>query len=71
MMQMLAGGRMLKGILGGSAAPRTFIPKLVELWRQGRFPVERLIARYPFADFARAWHDCETAAVVKPVLTME
>ena len=25
----------------------------------------------PFADFARAWHDCETAAVVKPVLTME
>jgi len=71
MMQMLAGGRTLKGILGGSAAPRTFIPKLVELWRQGRFPVERLIARYPFADFERAWHDCETAAVVKPVLTME
>jgi aryl-alcohol dehydrogenase len=71
MMQMLAGGRGLKGILGGSAAPRTFIPRLIEAWRQGRFPIERLIARYPFADFEQAWHDCESAAVVKPVLVME
>lgn len=71
MMQMLAGGRGLKGILGGSAAPRTFIPKLIEAWRQGRFPLERLIARYDFADFDKAWHDCESAAVVKPVLVME
>jgi len=67
---MLAHGRTLKGILGGSAAPRLFIPKLIDLWRQGRFPVERMIARYDFADFDRAWHDCETARVVKPVLMM-
>lgn len=70
MMQMLAGGRGLMGILGGSAAPRTFIPKLVDFWRQGRFPLERLIARYDFADFAQAWRDCEAGAVVKPVLVM-
>lgn len=70
MMQMLAGGRGLKGILGGSAAPRTFIPKLIEFWRQRRFPLEKLIARYPFAEFEKAWHDCESAAVVKPVLIM-
>ena len=71
MMQMLAGGRGLKGILGGSAAPRTFIPKLIEFWRQGRFPLEKLIARYPFGRFDEAWQDCESAAVVKPVLMME
>lgn len=70
MMAMLAHGRSMKGILGGSASPRLFIPKLVDLWRQGRFPVERMIARYPFHDFARAWHDCETAAAIKPVLMM-
>lgn len=70
MMAMLAHGRSLKGILGGSASPRLFIPKLIDLWRQGRFPVERMIARYDFADFGKAWHGCETAAVVKPVLMM-
>ncbi len=71
MTAMLASGRSLMGILGGSASPRLFLPRLIELWRQGRFPVERLIARYPFADFARAWADCESAAAVKAVLMME
>ena len=71
MMQMLAHGRSLKGILGGSASPRLFIPRLVALWQQGRFPVERLVARYRFADFAAAWSDCAAGTVVKPVLTME
>lgn len=71
MLGMLAHGRSMKGILGGSASPRLFIPKLVELWRQGRFPVERMIARYPFADFAQAWRDCEEARAIKPVLMME
>lgn len=71
MMQMLAGGRGLKGILGGSAAPRIVIPKLIDLWKQGRFPLERLITTYPFAEFDRAWQDCSAGAVVKPVLLME
>jgi aryl-alcohol dehydrogenase len=70
MMNMLAGGKKLTGILGGSANPRLFIPKLIEFWRQGRFPIEKLIARYPFAEFDKAWRDCEAAAVVKPVLVM-
>lgn len=71
MLRILAGGRSLKGILGGSAAPRTFVPVMIDLWRQGRFPVERLVTRYPFADFATAWDDCDAARVVKPVLVME
>lgn len=71
MLRILAGGRSLQGIIGGSAAPRTFVPLMIDLWRQGRFPVERLVTRYPFADFATAWDDCEAARVVKPVLVME
>ena len=71
MMNILAGGKKLVGILGGSANPRLFIPKLIEFWRQGRFPIEKLVTTYKFADFDKAWHDCEAAAVVKPVLMME
>ncbi|WP_126173547.1 NAD(P)-dependent alcohol dehydrogenase [Altericroceibacterium xinjiangense] len=71
MMDMLAGGKTLTGILGGSANPRLFIPKLIDFWRQGRFPLEKLIARYSFKDFDQAWDDCEAARVVKPVLVME
>jgi aryl-alcohol dehydrogenase len=71
MMNLLAGGKKLVGILGGSANPRLFIPKLIEFWRQGRFPLEKLVTTYSFADFDKAWHDCEAATVVKAVLAME
>ncbi|HEV2701130.1 MAG TPA: NAD(P)-dependent alcohol dehydrogenase [Steroidobacteraceae bacterium] len=70
MAALLAGGRRLQGILGGSANPQVFIPQLLDYWRQGRFPFERLITEFPFADIGSAWAACESSAVVKPVLRM-
>jgi aryl-alcohol dehydrogenase len=71
MFPMLAGGRMLRGILGGDASPSLFLPKLIDYWRQGRFPFDRLLTFYPFHDIARAFEDIEAGKVIKPVLMME
>ncbi len=68
MFAMLAGGRQLRGILGGDANPGLFLPMLINYWRQGRFPFDRLIKTYDFADIARAFHECEAGTVIKPVL---
>ena len=70
MASLLAGGRKLQGILGGSAAPQLFIPRLIDHWRQGRFPFERLITEFRFEEIGRAWEACESGAVLKPVLMM-
>jgi aryl-alcohol dehydrogenase len=70
MFPMLAGGRMLRGILGGDANPRTFIPMLIDYWRQGRFPFDRLLSFYEFADIGRAFADTASGKVIKPVLRM-
>ena len=70
MFAMLAGGRQLRGILGGDAAPRLFLPKLIEYWRQGRFPFDRLIQTYRFDDIGRAFEDTARGRVIKPVLLM-
>ena len=70
MFAMLAGGRQLRGILGGDAHPGLFIPKLVEFWRQGRFPFDRLLTFYPFAEIARAFEDAHSGKAIKPVLLM-
>jgi aryl-alcohol dehydrogenase len=67
---LLAGGRRLQGILGGSAAPQLYIPLLIDYWRQGRFPFDKLIAEYAFAHIGTAWADCSSGAVLKPVLRM-
>ncbi len=70
-MDLLMNGRTVRGILGGDAIPDLFIPRLVELYRQGRFPFDRLITFYPFEEINRAVKDMEAGRVVKPVLRME
>jgi aryl-alcohol dehydrogenase len=68
MFAMLAGGLQLRGILGGDAHPGLFLPKLVEYWRQGRFPFDRLLSFYPFAEIERAFADARSGKAIKPVL---
>jgi aryl-alcohol dehydrogenase len=68
--QLLAGGRRMQGILGGSANPQLLIPLLISYWRQGRFPFDKLISEFDFADFEAAWQAARTGEVIKPVLRM-
>ena len=68
MFAMLAGGKQLRGILGGDAHPGLFIPRLAEYWRQGRFPFDRLLRFYPFAEIDRAFADARSGTAIKPVL---
>jgi aryl-alcohol dehydrogenase len=70
MFQILAGGRALRGIIGGDSSPGMFIPLLLEYYRQGRLPFDRLIRFYPFQEIARAFADCEHGTTVKAVLRM-
>ena len=68
--QLLAGGRKLQGILGGSANPQLFIPRLIDFWRQGRFAFDRLITEFAFSDLDRAWQAARAGDVIKPILRM-
>jgi aryl-alcohol dehydrogenase len=70
MFQILSGGRTLRGIIGGDSSPGSFIPLLIEYYRQGRLPFDRLIRFYPFREIAQAFADCEQGTTVKAVLRM-
>jgi aryl-alcohol dehydrogenase len=70
MSQLMLGGRSLRGVVQGDSEPREFIPRLIELHRQGHFPVDRLITTYRFEQIAEAMHDSETGVAIKPVLLM-
>jgi aryl-alcohol dehydrogenase len=45
-----------------------FIPQLIELYRQGRFPFDRLIKFYAFEDINMAIDDAAKGLTIKPVL---
>jgi len=67
---LMTGGRVVRGIVEGDSVPGEFIPRLVDLWSAGRFPVDRLMRHYDFDQIEIAAHDAETGAVIKPVLRM-
>ncbi len=64
-------GRKVRGIIEGNSNPDVFIPRLVDYWKDGRFPFDKLIKFYKFEDIDKAFHDSETGDTVKPVLRME
>lgn len=61
-------GRTLKGIVQGDSVPTDFIPRLVSLFQQGRFPFDKLIKFYDFDQINQAAEDSERGTTVKPVL---
>jgi aryl-alcohol dehydrogenase len=67
-MDLIMNGRTVKGIIEGDAIPDLFIPKMIELYRQGRFPFDKLIKFYPFEEINQAAEDMEKGLVIKPVL---
>ena len=67
-MRVFLGGRTVRGVIQGDSRPRDFIPRLIDLFMGGRFPLDRLITPYRFADINQAAADATSGATVKPVL---
>ncbi|MFH1123341.1 MAG: NAD(P)-dependent alcohol dehydrogenase [Pseudomonadota bacterium] len=67
-MDGMMNGRTVRGIIEGDSIPDLFIPKLIELYRQGRLPFDRMITFYPLDNINQAAEDMEKGRVIKPVL---
>lgn len=67
-MNSILFGRTVRGIIEGDSIPGVFIPQLVELWRQGRFPFDKLITRYPLSQIEEVAQASERGDVLKAVL---
>jgi aryl-alcohol dehydrogenase len=69
-MPFLQNGRTVRGVIQGDSVPQEFIPVLVDHIVAGRFPVEKMITFYPFADINRAAAESVSGVTIKPVLRM-
>ena len=52
-----------RGFIEGDSIPDIFIPRMIELHGQGRFPFDRLIGYYDLEDINRAAEDAEGGGV--------
>jgi aryl-alcohol dehydrogenase len=67
-LHIMAGGRSIRGIVEGDSHYNVFIPALIDLFAQGRFPFDKLITFYPFERINDAIRDSEKGTAIKPVL---
>jgi aryl-alcohol dehydrogenase len=56
------------GFPSGSSVPTVVVPRLVELFKQGRFPIDRLVTTMPFNEINHGAEQAANGSVVKPVL---
>lgn len=67
----LLSGRQLIGVTEGDATPQLFLPALVDLIEQERFPLRKLLRPYEFTAINDAAAAVRDGSVLKPVLDFE
>lgn len=67
-MTKLLNGRTVRGVIQGDAIQQLFIPELIALHEDGRFPFERLVQFYDLDDINHAVSDMQAGRTVKPIL---
>lgn len=64
----LLSGRTLTFLLEGGAVPQVFIPRLIDHWRRGELPLERLTRQYDLTAVNDAERDSTNGDTIKPIL---
>lgn len=63
-------GKRIVGTLGGGGNSQDLLPALLGLYKQGRFPIDRLVTTYDFAQLETAIEDATSGSTIKAVLTL-
>jgi aryl-alcohol dehydrogenase len=67
---VMTAGKRIIGIIEGESKPDLFIPALVELYRQGRFPFDKLVKFYTLDKINQAAEDSEKGITIKPIVRL-
>ncbi|KAK4609346.1 Aryl-alcohol dehydrogenase [Fulvia fulva] len=68
LVQHLFRGVKLWGCVEGDSFPGEFIPQLIQYYREGKLPVDKMVKYYDAKDFKKALHDMHAGETIKPVL---
>lgn len=60
--------RTMKGTCEGESDPKKFIPQMVRWYKEGKFPVDRILSFYDFKDIEQALADSNSGKIIKAVL---
>lgn len=67
-MQLIIGCKSIIGSNEGNVDYKEFIPKMIEHYKNGELPLDKIITFYPFEEIEQAFQDSHAGRCIKPVL---
>ncbi|KAJ5679643.1 Polyketide synthase enoylreductase [Penicillium macrosclerotiorum] len=67
-LEFMINCKRIVGAIEGSSNPSTLLPQLIDWYKQGKFPVDKLVEVYDLTSLDRALDDLRTGKVIKPVI---
>jgi Zn-dependent alcohol dehydrogenase len=64
-------GKQIIGCVQGDAVPQNYIREMIEWYKAGKLPIERIVNFYPVDKYHRAFQDMEDGKTIKPVLVWD
>lgn len=68
MQSFMESGKQYMGAVQGHSRSKEFIPQMIRWWKQGIFPVEKLVKFFDFESFEEAVRVMGRGDVVKPIM---
>lgn len=68
---ILSESKKISGVVEGDSNPQEFIPQLVKYYKQGKFPLDKLVKYYDFADINQIIADSTNGKVIKPIIKID
>lgn len=69
--ELMGEAKSLIGVVEGDAVPKVFIPQLLDYYRRGQFPFDRLVKYYPFTQINKAFEESHSGVCIKAILKMD
>ncbi len=69
--ELLGDGKSLVGVIEGDSISKLFLPKILDYYKKGMFPMDKLMKFYSFKDINEAQAASDRGAYIKAVLRMD
>ncbi|KAL4908532.1 hypothetical protein BDW74DRAFT_175214 [Aspergillus multicolor] len=70
-LDILTGCKKIIGVIEAWSDPQQIVPLLVQWYKEGKFPIDRIVKIYPATEMNRALEDLKAGKVIKPVLSWD
>jgi len=65
---LMVTGKQIMGAIEGKVLPTEFVPKMIQWYREGKLPLEKMTKLLPAEEFESALHGMHDGTMVKPIL---